>query len=644
MTRVFFHSPYAGFSYHSGMEAVLAHALAWRGARTWFTTCDGLFRECDVFRRGIGKVPHRVDTSCLYCQAQQATELAGFKQPFTWLGRYLTRDEPEQAAAFAAGLDRADLLEATWEGLPVGLWAQSSAFHQFRLSRIDLDLPEVEEVLRACIEGTVVSAMALRRAFDEVKPDVVVTFNGRFFSHRVALELGRARGARVVTHERGFEKNTIFLREGATHGLELFDRIWEDFHATPLSPSSLRRAIRIVHNRRYGKNLSWKAFSPAPTDLEEVRQRLALDDRPVVAAFTSSDDEWLMHPERREGPFPDSLDWIPATVAAARQSPELQWVVRFHPNLVGNGTNQQALQQAHALASDLPENCRFVLPEDDVSSYTLSDLCACGVVYGTTLGLEMAARGKPVVSVARGWYGHTRLVHRVDNPASYLHVVRQAVRTPHRLRVAREAHRFVHHLWTETAWPFPWVEETRGTKGRLQVANTSDLAPGANAGLDRLCDLIVEGKPLQEPPRPGPDQNDLEDFLLLQAYPLLRGDPERPDNALEIALTEAEQSLGSDPARARHLAERLLGSTPDLGPAWRLLAQALVRQGHGRPAHRAAHRATQLDPTDGAAWEVRLVLEAQRGQRSELTDTVAEAESAGVESPLLNRIRQALRT
>lgn len=642
MTRVFFHSPYAGFSYHSGMEAVLSHALTWRGARTWFTTCDGLFRECDVFRRGLGKVPHRVDTSCLYCQAQQASELASFKQPFTWLGRYLTRSEPAQAAAFAANLETNQLLDACWEGLPVGAWAQSSAFYQFRLSRIDLDLPEVEGVLRSCIEGTVVSAMALRRAFDEVQPDVVVAFNGRFFSHRVALELGKARGARVLTHERGFEKNTIFLREGATHALDLFDRIWRDHHNTPLSPAELRRAIRIVHDRRFGQNLSWKAFSPAPTDAEELRQRLGLDSRPIVAAFTSSDDEWLVQPERRAGPFPDSLGWIPATIDAARNSPELQWVVRFHPNLVGNGTNHQALEQARSLADELPENCRFVQPEDDVSSYTLSDLCACGVVYGTTLGLEMAARGKPVVSVSRGWYGHTSLVHRVESPDDYLPVVRKAAETPQSLRVAREAHRFLHHLWTEAAWPFPWVEETRGTKGTLQIRDTGALAPGADAGLDRLCDLILHGTPLQSPPQAGPDQDDLEDYLLLQAYPRLHSDPEGPANPLAQRIAEAARTLETDPARTRSLAEGLLGTTPELAPAWRLLGQALVRQGHKRTAHRAAHRATQLDPTDVAAWEVRLVIEAQRGLRAELTTSVSEAEQAGLDSPLLDRIREAL--
>ena len=153
-----------------------------------------------------------------------------------------------------------------------------------------------------------------------------------------------------------------------------------------------------------------------------------------MACFTSSDDEWLVFPERREGAFPQSLDWIPATVEAARQSPELQWVIRMHPNLVGYGVNRQAVDQALRLAEDLPENCRIVQPKDDLSSYTIADLCSAAVSYGTTMGVEIAASGKAVVAVARGWYGRTGFVRPVDAPEDYLRVVREAVAAPPSLR------------------------------------------------------------------------------------------------------------------------------------------------------------------------------------------------------------------
>ena len=53
----------------------------------------------------------------------------------------------------------------------------------------------------------------------------------------------------------------------------------------------------------------------------------------------------------------------------------------------------------------MPENCRMVKATDDVSSYTLGDISAVNVVYCSTIGIELAMRGAPVVTVALAWYG-----------------------------------------------------------------------------------------------------------------------------------------------------------------------------------------------------------------------------------------------
>ena len=131
------------------------------------------------------------------------------------------------------------------------------------------------------------------------------------------MELAHQRGIQLVTHERGFRKSTALLRSGGMiHELDLFDRIWSDWHDVPLTLEEVRATSQMFHNRRYGKDLNWKSFSPPPGEADTLRRKLSLDSRPVVACFTSSDDEWLTYPERREGAFPDSLDWIPATLEA----------------------------------------------------------------------------------------------------------------------------------------------------------------------------------------------------------------------------------------------------------------------------------------------------------------------------------------
>lgn len=646
--RVFIHSPYAVWGYHAAMEATLAHALRERGAEVRFTLCDALFRECDIFRRNTtgDANGHRPPNACSHCQALQSTHLASYSLEWQWLGTWITRDRIARIETWVEGLADEELLDARWSGQPVGEWAKSSAFNQFRLSRISLEDPEVVQVLRDCIVGTAISFDALSGAFDEFQPDVVVTFNGRFFSHRVAVELAHQRGLQLVTHERGFRKSTALLRSGGMiHELDLFDRIWSDWHDVPLTLEEVRATSQMFHNRRYGKDLNWKSFSPPPGEADTLRRKLSLDSRPVVACFTSSDDEWLTFPERREGAFPDSLDWIPATLEAARQSPELQWVIRLHPNLVNYGVNEQAMQQARELAAQLPANCRLVMPTDDVSSYTLADIAACGVVYGTTLGIEMASRGKPVVAVARGWYGRTEMVHFAGSPEGYLPTVRDAVREPVSFRKALLAHRFMSKLYNEVAVEFPWVEEQAGGKGALTFKASAELAPGKDPELDRICQFVLGEAPLQAPPAEGAEgtRSLVEERFLLRTYPWLAEAPDVPENPLNLGIDGAAQLLDAGkPVEASRELLLAIESASGCAEAWLLLGCSLSAMGQHDGALEALQQSVALDRGDGEAWSALVQTLAQLGDTETIREALELAAAAGAEHPVLQQLASEL--
>ncbi len=646
--RVFIHSPYSVWGYHAAMEATLAHALRERGAEVRFTLCDALYRECDIFRRNTtgDASGHRPPNACSHCQALQSTHLASYALEWQWLGTWITRDRIARIETWVDGLTDDELLGARWSGQPVGEWAKSSAFNQFRLSRISLEDPEVVKVLRDCIVGTAISFDALSGAFDEFQPEVVITFNGRFFSHRVAVELAHQRGLQLVTHERGFRKSTALLRSGGMiHELDLFDRIWSDWHDVPLELHEARATSQMFHNRRYGKDLNWKSFSPPPGEADALCRQLSLDDRPVVACFTSSDDEWLTFPERREGAFPNSLDWIPATLEAARQSPELQWVIRLHPNLVNYGINEQAMEQARELAAQLPTNCRLVMPTDDVSSYTLADIAACGVVYGTTLGVEMASRGKPVVAVARGWYGRTEMVRFAQTPEAYLPTVREAAQQPVSFRAALLAHRFMSKLYNEVAVEFPWVEEQAGGKGALTFTATSELAEGKDPELDRICRFVLGDAPLQDPPAEGVEgsRSLVEERFLLRTYPWLAEAPDLPENPLNLSIEKASQLIDAgDPMEASRLLLVALESAAGCAEAWLILGVALSAMDQHDGALEALQQSVALDRGDGDAWSALVKTLAQLGDTETIREALELAAAAGAEHPVLEQLASEL--
>lgn len=571
--HVLFFSPYSAWHYHSAIEGTLARALAQRGAQVSTVLCDALFPACDVYRASVNP---RNATSCLDCQAKSAAALRDLGQPYRWLGSYAPSGARRRAEAFAHSLSARELLSARYRGQPVGEWAASSAFYQHRMARYELGDEQVERTLRMHVQGTALALESIDALLDEARPDALVTLNGRFFAQRVAVELCRQRGIRFLTHERGVLANSITWRENALiHDLGPYRALWQEWGDVPLTRAELEHTRELLQQRRAGQGLSWTAYTSPPQAEAEVRAKLGIGNMPVIALFTSSDDEAAAFPEHRAGAFPDARDWLPATLELARRMPEHAFVIRIHPALVDLGTNRQALEHALGLCAQLPANCRMVLPEDSLSSYTLADMAEVGLVYFTTVGLEMAAAGTSVLAVARGWYSHSGCVDFVERAQDYEPLLRAALARGRSRERARLAHRFLHSYWTRLTRPFPLVREEPRHHGKLQWSSPAQLAPGRDAELDRACALILQGAPLWPAPA-GAERarGAAEEDAFLDELLAARG--ARPATAADNASAAPHSKPIDEPAELIALGEAAFAAG-DLDGAARWLTGALGR-------------------------------------------------------------------
>ncbi len=137
-------------------------------------------------------------------------------------------------------------------------------------------------------------------------------------------------------------------------------------------------------------------------------------ERKTLVAFTSSLDEVLATRLQYEalgndiiptmGPFENQIDWLQALVSFVEESCELQLIVRIHPregeksSLAGGSEHLIALREAF---SGKFKHIRFVWPEDNVSSYDLGEIADLVLIGWTSLGLEMARLGVPVMAAFR---------------------------------------------------------------------------------------------------------------------------------------------------------------------------------------------------------------------------------------------------
>jgi capsule polysaccharide export protein KpsC/LpsZ len=152
-------------------------------------------------------------------------------------------------------------------------------------------------------------------------------------------------------------------------------------------------------------------------------------------------------------------DWLAATVRWFGRYPQAQLVVRVHPGeLLGAGHPSAEIVRQEL--PELPPHVTVVGPESPVNTYDLMELAHLGLVYTTTVGMEMAMAGIPVITAGAT---HYRGRGFTDDPATlpaYLAVLETRLSEPAGRRLAPEAidlaWRYAYRFFFEYPFRFPW--------------------------------------------------------------------------------------------------------------------------------------------------------------------------------------------
>ena|GEM_PF-4206787 len=405
----------------------------------------------------------------------------------------MTPEDHAEIQTWLANLDNDVLFEAIFDAYPIGEWCRASLIAHYRQPNFSPLSGEQAETFRKYLEGGALAIRALNRQLDMFRPELLVTLNGTFFSHRVAFELARERGIRVMVHERGLLPDTLVFNENET----IWDRprihaLCETWRDIPLSTPELTEIHQYLFDRRYGKRLGWHAFSPSPQPLDLIRRKLEIrPDRRVISLFTTSQSE--ASTSEWKGAFPDMVEWVTETIAWFKDRTEYHLVVRIHPNEDHvQGRSTLVLERYREALSNLPENVSVIWPKDDISSYSLMDLSSAVLVHDTTVGLEAAAtRGLPVGVVGKpayqGWGFTFDLGAREQYPAFLASLVAMVPSD----EIRRRALRAFYRIYFTLSIPFPLVSVVNVSHGQLNYSNLEELAPGRSQYLDRIADGLI---------------------------------------------------------------------------------------------------------------------------------------------------------
>jgi len=313
---------------------------------------------------------------------------------------------------------------------------------------------------RLRLERNTAAAMAIYDWLASSQPEVLILPNGTILEMGVAYQVARLLGIRTVTFEFADQRERIWLAQDDEIMSHHTAELWNGLGGQPL-PEAARQAVGELSFARKNAKL-WGDFArqwqqtPA-RGASEVRRALGLDERPVALLATNVlGDSLTLGRQRISGTM---AEMIVGTIRWFLNHPEAQLVIRVHPGeLKTHGTSMvEVIEQAFPA---LPEHIHLVRPEDKTNTYDLVETADFGIVYTTTVGLEMAMSGLPVAVTGLTHYAEKGFTLDPADWQDFESILFRLAADPASMRLSQQqveqAWLYAYLFFFEFSLPFPW--------------------------------------------------------------------------------------------------------------------------------------------------------------------------------------------
>lgn len=260
----------------------------------------------------------------------------------------------------------------------------------------------------------------LARALTEIKPDYVSLYNGRFFETRPAYDYAKYLGYTVRCYENirplGLANglSTVYFENCLPHNIkfnkEFIENNWRESTLSDQEKETVGRSF--FENRRGGKRAGdavytlKQAAGKLPENWDEHKRNIVI--------FNSSEDEFVAIGDEYSGLslFPSQIVGLKKILELFKEQPEFFFYLRIHPNL--KGIKYKYHLDLYELEKEY-NNIKVIPPDSPISSYALLDAAEKIIVFGSTIGVEGAYWGKPVILLAETFYSYLDLCYLPDS-------------------------------------------------------------------------------------------------------------------------------------------------------------------------------------------------------------------------------------
>jgi hypothetical protein len=346
--------------------------------------------------------------------------------------------------------------------LPEDLAAQipAAAYRDVQYSLLREDVDDDSDLYHLRMERNETHAGAMLKLLQTQQPDVVIVPNGSILEFGITFKVAQQLAIQTVTYEFGEQSERLWLAQNADVMRQETDHLWGACKEIPLSDEQWSRVKDFFSTRQEGglwENFSrgWQGTTSQGGD--RARTATGLDSRPIVLLPTNVLGDSLTLGRQI---FSDSMtEWLVRTIEYFWQRTEIQFVIRVHPGESGSW-GPSVYDILSEKFPKLPEHIHLLPAAADVNTYDLVSTADLGLVFTTTVGMEMAMSGLPVIVAGQTHYRNKGFTLDAETWDSYFEMLNKVLQSPKKSRPPREqvetAWTYAYRFFFEYPQPFPW--------------------------------------------------------------------------------------------------------------------------------------------------------------------------------------------
>ncbi|MCH7826837.1 MAG: hypothetical protein IIC75_02510 [Bacteroidetes bacterium] len=490
-------------------NVILYNSLKLRGAEIIPLSCSGIqYNECTVWggdfaEYGTSNYIKRRQKVCKFCQKQDEKifrDICGDK--LIYLTEFITKDERNEIISKVSKIKNKDIFDYKYDEISFGGLVKDKTLNLYLSGTLD-DLRYKYESGRNHLISALILHKVYGRVLEKIKIDRVITSGGDYYQYILLRIL--ANRLNISTYHYNYAGRagtwTYALNE-ASNNMN-FKSAWKEYQKRELTQKQNEKLNSYLKFRSDGANTDVLSYvNDTKLKFSELNEIWANYDNSKPLVLLAANMVWDAAALNKEIFFSDMFDWTINTMKYFMENKQWQLIVKPHPaesHSKIRKTKQTLLGEIEKANLKITDNILILDSDTKISPYDLYQFCDLGLIYTSTVGIELAMLGKPVIVTGKTSYRNAGFTFDPKNKSEYYLFIEKTLNQSllidkkFNIDLSRKYFYFYHfhYLIDLGIATYRW-----GDKVELNIESFEEILPGANKYLDYVCDSIIKDLPI----------------------------------------------------------------------------------------------------------------------------------------------------